>query len=112
MIETLNELYEPRNKQLREDVNGIGWNPPCLIGPHRLVGINVKERILYFRQPHQERPFCFVYVASNAPIPPKTYSSVQTSKVSSLSRCCVIFRAVIWLFLRSGQFEELFHVPA
>ena len=111
MIETLNELYDPRNQQLREDINGVGWNPPCLIGPHRLVGINVKERILYFRQPHQERAFCYIYVAANTPYPAEDLLECPDLRGRLNVEMLRDFPALIWLFLRSGNFEELFHVP-
>src|SRR5262245_37578906 len=112
MMNALEEFYDPRNSQLREDINGIGWNPPCLIGPHRLVGINVKERFLYFRQPHQDRAFCYIYFAANTLYPAENLLSCPDLQGRLSVEMLRDFRALIWLFLRSSHFEELFHVPA
>ena len=111
-MKELQELYEPRNRQLREDINGVLWQPPCLIGPHRLVGFHVTERILYFRQPHQDRASCFIYVAPDTPYPADDLLECPDLQGRLSVEMLRDFQAISWLFLRLGCFEELFHVPA
>ena len=113
MLKALKELYEPDKKQLREDIDGITLEPPYLVGAHQLVLLDTKDRVLHFRQPTQQEAFCHIYV------PPE----LSYQYAEGLLDCPGLqgrltlemlrdFRAVIWLFLRLGRFEEFFHIPA
>jgi hypothetical protein len=112
MTDALQELYEPRNAQLREDINGIAWHPPCLIGPHRLAGIHTRERILYFRQPHETKASAFIYIDPGTSYPADDLLECPDLRGRLSVEMVRDFRALSWLFLRLGNFEELFHVPA
>ena len=112
MIDALKELYEPRNAQLREDIDGVSWQPPCLFGPHQLVGIHVRERILYFHRPHQTKASAFIYIDPERSYPAEDLLDCPTLHGRLTVEMLRDFRALTWLFLRLGNFEELFHVPA
>jgi hypothetical protein len=112
MLEALKELYQLDKRQLREDVDGITLQPPYLVGPHGLVILDTKERILHFRQPTQEEVFCHIYLDPKIPY----HSADQLLDCPGLEAGLTLemlrdFRAIIWLFLRLGRFEELFYVP-
>jgi hypothetical protein len=112
MLDAIKELYQPEKRQLREDVDGITLRPPYLVGPHGLVILNTKERILHFRDSTGENAFCHIY------LDPKIsyHFADQLLNCPGLESGLTLemirdFRAIIWLFLRLGRFEELFHVP-
>ena len=112
MLEALKELYHPANKQLREDVDGVTFHPPYLSGPHWLVQLETKKRILKFRRPGEEDAFCFIYVALDTPYPAEDLLECPDLQGRLSVEMLRDFRALSWLFLRLGRFEELFHVPA
>jgi hypothetical protein len=110
-IEALNELAQPAKKQLREDVDGIALRPPYLLGPHELVALHIKERVLLFYEPIEARPFCLVYIPPEMRYPAEGLLSCPGLEGRLNMEMLRDFRAVIWLFLRLGRFEEYFYVP-
>jgi hypothetical protein len=66
---------------------------------------------MFFRHPGQERPFCFIHVAPETPYPAEDLLKCPGLEGRLTLEMLRDFRAIIWLFLRLGRFEELFHVP-
>ena len=111
MLEALKELYRPANKQLREDVDGLTFHPPYLSGPHWLVQLETKKRIFKFRRPGEEDAFCFLHLDEDAIYPCEELLECPGLQGELSVEMLRDFRAISWLFLRLGHFEELFHVP-
>jgi hypothetical protein len=112
MLEALKELYYPINKKLREDVDGLVFHPPYLSGPHGLVQLEIKKRIFKFRCPGQEEAFCFLHLDKDATYPCEGLLDCPALQGELSVEMLRDFRAISWLFLRLGHFEEFFHVPA
>jgi|SRR6516162_6156501 hypothetical protein len=106
----VNELLQPDKQQLREDVDGVSLYPPFLLGPHELVALHIKERILMFYEPGQQSPFCCALFPEWVEYPAEGLLACPGLEGHLTLEMLRDFRAVVWLFLQ-GKFDEVFHVP-
>lgn len=101
----LSQLLTPENAHLREDINGVSFHPPYLFGPHTLVILNPVTRILFFRRPTTDTPYCRIQVPMGIDYPadwllecPGLGKEIPIETVRD-------FRAVLWLLVhgRAGE---------
>jgi hypothetical protein len=100
------KLFSFKHARLREDIEGVAFHPPYLIGPHKLVILDPRTRILFFYRPAEEETFCRI----QAP-PDITYPADWLLSCSGLASELSIelirdFRALSWLLI-CGRASEL-----
>jgi hypothetical protein len=66
---------------------------------------------LLFHESSDLDAFCYLYLPSDTHYPAEDLLTCPGLEGRLTLEMLRDFRAIIWLFLRLGRFEELFHVP-
>jgi len=102
-------LLAPEHARLREDVDGITFHPPYLIGPHKLVILDPRTRILFFYRPGEEKTFCRIQVPPNTTYPADGLLSCPGLSSELSIELLRDFRAFCWLLIYGRASELVTH---
>jgi hypothetical protein len=98
--------------RLREDINGVTFHPPYLMGPHQCVILDPSTRILFFYEPaaHQQT-FCRIQVPGTISYPADNLLECPGLGSRVTLELIRDFRALIW-WLVHGRATELVSVTS